>query len=138
MGYLSEIVKISTGAPTAAGTSTITGSAIDMAGFDGAMFVVRVGTPATNNSLKLTQCDTIAGTYADVANTSVGSHATDTPLIVDIQRPTKQFIKYAVVRGTSTTIDTVCITQYNARTRSTTMPTNTQIERHLSPSEGTA
>ena len=138
MSYLSEDVKITTAPPTAAGTSTITGSSLDMTGFDGAIFVIRLGTPATNNNLRIQQCDTASGTYADLVNTKVGDHGTDTPLVVDIRRPQKGFLKYQVTRGTSTTIDTVCITQYRSRTKPTTQPTNTQIERHLSPAEGTA
>ena len=64
-GHLSEEIKITTVAPVVTGTSTITGAAIDMTGFDGALFIVRLGAPATNNNLRVSQCDTVGGSYAD-------------------------------------------------------------------------
>lgn len=136
--FLSEECKITTVAPVATGTTTITGAALDMAGYDGALFIFRLGTPATDNSVKITQCDTTGGSYADLTGTSVGSHATDTPLIVDLKRPREQFLKYVVSRGTTTTIDIVTIIQYRGRTRGVTQPTNTQVERWMFPAEGTA
>jgi hypothetical protein len=136
--FLSEECKITPVAPVATGTTTITGSAIDMAGYDGALFIVRLGSPATNNNLRVSQCDTTGGSYADIVGTKVGDHATDNPLIVDIKRPNEQFLKYVVTRGTTSTIDIVTIIQYKAKNRSVTQPTGTQIERHHAAIEGTA
>jgi hypothetical protein len=136
--FLSENCKITVVAPVATGTTTITGTALNMAGFDGVLFLVSLGTPATDNSVKITQCDTSGGSYADLTGTSVGSHATDTPLIVDIKYPREQFLKYVVTRTTTTTIDTVVIIQYKAAIRAVTQPTNTQVERWNGPAEGTA
>lgn len=137
-GYLSEECKITTVAPVATGTSTITGTALDMAGYDGAIFIVRLGSPATNNNLRVSQCDTSGGTYADLEGTLVGNHATDNPLIVDVKKPREQFLKYVVTRGTTTTIDIVTIIQYRARTRPPSQPSGTQIEKYTWPAEGTA
>ena len=78
-GHLSEEIKITTVAPVVTGTTTITGAAIDMTGFDGVLIVVRLGAPATNNNLRVSQCDTVGGSYADVVGTLVGNHATDNP-----------------------------------------------------------
>ena len=137
-GFLSEDVKITTVAPVATGTTTITGSALDMAGFDGALFIVRLGSPATNNNLRITQCDTSGGSYADLEGTLVGNHATDNPLIVDVKRPREQFLKYSIARGTTTTIDIVTIIQYRGRTRPASQPSGTQLEKYSWPAEGTA
>lgn len=136
--FLSEEAKVTVVAPVTTGTTTITGSALDMAGYDGALFIVRLGTPAADNSIKITQCDTSGGSYADLTGTKVGDHATDSPLIVDVRRPREQFLKYVVTRTTSTTIDTVVIIQYKVRTRGVSQPSGTQIERHFAPAEGTA
>jgi hypothetical protein len=136
--YLSEEVKITTVAPTATGTTTITGSAIDMAGYDGALLIVRLGSPATNNNIRWSQCDTTGGTYADLEGTLVGNHATDNPLVVDLRRPREQFLKYVVTRGTTTTIDAVTVIQYRSRTKPVSQPSGTQIEKYLWPAEGTA
>jgi hypothetical protein len=136
---LAHDVLITTVAPVATGTSTITSSAIDMAGYEGAIFIVRLGSPATNNSVKIQQCDTSGGTYADLTGTSVGSHATDNPLIVDVCRPKEQFLKYVVTRGTTTTIDIVTIIQYGKNgMRPVSQPSGTQIEHYFEPAEGTA
>jgi hypothetical protein len=68
----------------------------------------------------------------------VGSHATDTPLIVDVLRPKEQFLKYVVTRGTSSTIDIVTIIQYNTSSLPVSQPSGTQIEYFYEPIEGTA
>ena len=137
-GHLSEEIKITTVAPVVTGTSTITGAAIDMTGFDGALFIVRLGAPATNNNLRVSQCDTVGGSYADNLGSLVGNHATDNPLVLDVRRSNEQFLKYVITRGTTSTIDIVTIIQYRAKNRPTTQPAGTQIERHSSPIEGTA
>jgi hypothetical protein len=136
--FLSENAKITTVAPVATGTTTITGTALDMAGYDGALFIVRLGSPAVNNNLRVSQCDTTGGSYADIIGTLVGDHATDNPLVVDIKRPREQFLKYVITRGTTSTIDIVTIIQYKSRTAGVTQPSGTQIERHQWAAEGTA
>lgn len=129
--------KITTVAAVANGTSAVTGVALDMSGYEEATFIIRLGTPAANNSVKITQCDTSGGSYADLTGTSV-AHATGTPLIINVRRPVEQFLKYVITRGTSTTVDIACIIQSGARNRPVTQPTGTQVERHGSPVEGTA
>jgi hypothetical protein len=136
--HLIEEVKITTVAAVATGTSTIDGTALDMAGWDGALFLIRLGSPATNNNLRIRQCDTSGGTYADLEGTLVGNHATDSPLIVDVKRPREQFLKYQVTRGTTTTIDIAAIIQYRSRNRPATQPSGTQAEKYTWPAEGTA
>ena len=136
---LLDDIKITTVAPTATGTTTIDGSALDMAGFDGALFIVRLGSPATNNNLRVRQCDTSGGTYADLASSKVGDHATNTPLIVDVYRPLEQFLKYQITRGTTTTIDSVVIIQYKGKGVSPqTQPSGTASAKLYHPAEGTA
>jgi hypothetical protein len=136
--FLSEEVKITTVAPSATATSTVTGSAIDMAGYDGALLIVRLGSPATNNNIRWSQCDTTGGSYADIEGTLVGNHATDNPLVVDLKRPREQFLKYVITRGTTTTVDAVTVIQYKARNKGVSQPSGTQIERWQGPAEGTA
>ena len=135
---LIDDVKVTTVAPVATGTTTITGSALDMSGYDGALFTIRLGSPATNNNIRISQCDTSGGTYADLEGTLVGNHATDNPLVIDVYRPREQFLKYVVTRGTTTTIDIVHIAQYNSRSRPVTQPSGTQTEKFYNPAEGTA
>lgn len=132
-------VKVTTYAPTATGTTTITQTTgLDMAGFDGALLIVRLGSPATNNNVRVKQCDTVGGTYADLLGSLVGNHATDNPLVIDIFRPKEGFLKYEITRGTTTTIDSITWIQYNTRSRPVTQPSGTQVETFSSPAEGTA
>ena len=135
---LGHDVKVTTVAPVATGTTTIDGAALDMAGYEGALFIVRLGSPATNNNLRVRQCDTSGGTYADLQGTLVGNHATDNPLVVDVFRPREQFLKYQVTRGTTSTIDIVTIVQYGSSSRPVSQPSGTQIESWNEPPEGTA
>lgn len=138
MAFLDDI-KVTTAAPSATGTSTITGSAVDMAGFDGALFIIRLGSPATNNNIRIQECATTGGTYADLAGTLVGNSSTDNPLIVEVNRPLLGFLKYQVTRGTTTTIDTITVIQYGANgVRPVTQPSGTQAETYYHPAEGTA
>ncbi len=130
--------KVTTVASVATGTSTITGTALDMQGYTGALFIVRLGSPATNNNLRVSQCDTTGGSYADLLGTLVGNHATNNPLIVDVYRPKEQFLKYVVTRGTTSTIDIVTIIQYGARNKPATQPSGTDAEKFINVAEGTA
>jgi hypothetical protein len=136
--FLSESVKVAAEAPTATGTTTILSAAYDMSGWDGIMCIVRLGSPATNNNIRATQCTTSGGSYADLAGSLVGNNATDNPLVIDLRRPQKQFIKFSVARGTTTTIDSMVVIQYRSRTQGQSQPSGTQIERWMSPAEGTA
>jgi hypothetical protein len=137
--HLLEDTKITTFAPVATGTTTITQTTgLDTANFEGTLFIIRLGSPATNNNIRIKQCDTVGGTYADLAGTLVGNHATDNPLVVDVKNPKEQFLKYEVTRGTTTTIDTIVAIQYGPRNKPTTQPSGTQSEMYHGPAEGTA
>jgi hypothetical protein len=138
VGHLIDDVKVTTVASVATGTSTITSSAIDMGSFDGALFIVRLGSPATNNNIRLSQCDTTGGSYAELEGTLVGNHATDNPLIIDIKRNREQFLKYIVTRGTTSTIDVVTVIQYRGGNFPVSQPSGTQTEKFWHPAEGTA
>lgn len=128
--------KITVEAPTAAGTSTIDSAAYDMAGFAAICFIVRLGTPAANNNIRVRQDVASGGSYADLAGTLVND-AVKNQHMVDITRPGKQFVKCRVTRGTSTTIDSLIAIQYRARTRPVVQPTSIG-EAWVSPAEGTA
>jgi hypothetical protein len=136
--FLSEETTVTVAAPVADGTDTITSDPIDMAGFSGALVICRLGTPATDNNLRLSQCETADGEFAELAGSLVGDHASDSPLVADLKAPSKRYLKYTVTRGTSTTIDALTIIQYGPRSRPTTQPAGTQIERHHAPVEGAA
>lgn len=129
--------KVTVEAPTATGTSTIDSAAYDMAGYDGICFIVRLGTPAAGNNIRLRQDVASGGAYADLAGTLVNS-ATLNQHMVDLARPGKQFFKCRVTRGTSTTIDGITVIQYRARKKPIVQPATSVSELWLGPAEGTA
>ena len=125
-------------APTAVGTSTINTAAIDMAGYDECTFVVRLGTPAANNNIRVQQDVASGGSYADLTGTLV-SHATTNQLTVTVIRPGKQFLRCQITRGTSTTIDTCVVIQRRfGGLFPVTQPALSVNEVYVSPAEGTA
>ena len=64
-GLLSERVKITKVLDyTGAGTSATNTSSVDMAGYDGVVFITSFGTAAANNVMKAQQSSTIEGCWA--------------------------------------------------------------------------
>lgn len=135
--YLTEEIRITASAPTATGTSTIDSAEVDMAGWDGVLFVVRLGSPAANNNIRAQQ-DTATGmaSAADLTGTLV-NHASNNVHMLDILRPLERFVRCRVTRGTTTTIDTMVAIQYRGRSKPPTQPTSV-LEQFASPIEGTA
>lgn len=129
--------KITSEAPTATGTTTISSAAYDMTGFDGITFIVRLGSPASNNSIKVNQSSTSGGSYTDLTGTSV-TGATNNAKAVSVFGPTKQFVKCSVVRGTTTTIDTLVAIQWKGKGVHPVAQSNLDYEEWVAPAEGTA
>jgi len=113
---------------------------LDMAGFEGVVFVASIGTAAANNGVNAQQdTDAAGGTMADLEGTKILSDATQTDFVLDIYRPTERYVRLAVLRGTSTTIEAVWAIQYGAHKMPTDNDTAAQAsEVHASPAEGTA
>ena len=150
--YLSELVKVTQGATTAAGatgTSTITGGIVDMSGFDGVLAIVSIGPVATGgaSTLKWQQDSAAAmGSAADLLGTSVAiaEDGDNKTYMSDLLHPRERYVRLVVTRsggagGTEATIGSVTYIQYGAHNRPTTQGTNVlTTEQHYSPAEGTA
>lgn len=137
--FLNENCKLTVDAPTAAGTTTIDSTALDMTGFEGVLWIVRFGTPAANNNIRA-QSDVVIGmgTAADLTGTLVNS-ATVNAHSLDLFRPIKQFVRVRTTRGTSSTIDTVVAIQYKPRNLPVVQAVaNVILEQWASPADGTA
>lgn len=142
-GFLAEQVKITKIADhSTAATSDVTSSAVDMAGYDGCLFISSFGTAAANNTIKLQQSsdDGATDTYADLTGTSVASGTSDEDVWIDIQRPKERYLKLVGLRGTSTTMESIWAIQYNGRSIGVDNTTSGTIigETSLEPAEGTA
>lgn len=130
----------------AAGTSAQNGSAVDMSGYDGVLFVAAFGalTATQVTSLKAQQdTDSGMGTAADLAGTLVGPLADgdgNKCLVLDIYRPKERYVRPVVSRGTANAvIDGVIAIQYRSRKGPVTQgATIAFAEQHVSPDEGTA
>lgn len=92
----------------AAGTTDLTSEAVDMANFESARFLYCLGTITSGavTSIKAQQCDTSGGTYADLLGTSVTVADTDDNKVVSLEivRPTEQFLKIVIDRGTQNAV----------------------------------
>ena len=145
-GFLTEKCKISIASTTtagAAGTSAITSSAVDMAGFDGCTFVIPLGTIVAGaaTSVKIQQCDTSGGSYADLTGTNItiADDDDDGLRYVDVLRPREQFLKCVVSRATqNATIGGIVAIQYRARLAPVTHGSGVEGEQHRWAAEGTA
>lgn len=138
---LSKNVKITkVKATQAANTTTINSDAVDMQGWDGVTFLASIGTAAVDNGVKAQQ-DTASGmgSAADLANTKILSDGVQTDFVLDIYKPQERYVRCAVLRATSTTIEAVWAIQYRGIKKPVSNATAAQAtELHASPAEGTA
>jgi hypothetical protein len=92
---------------TAAGTSTINGTAIDTNGYDGICFVVLYGTLTATQvtQMKAQQGAASNGSdAADIANSHTGlmkDADSNTLQAIDIYKPTNRYVRPVVLRGTA-------------------------------------
>ena len=141
-------IQITTATAGAAGTSSITSTAVNMAGYDGCLFLVPFGAIVSGaaTSIKLQQCDTSGGSYADLTGTSqtVADTDDDKTFVIDIKRPQEHYLKLVVSRATqNATVGAIYAIPYQKRTRGSILPvagTNAigGVERFAFPAEGTA
>jgi hypothetical protein len=141
-GFLSDDVKITRViGPTVTGTTTIAGTTLDMAGYDGVLFIGSIVTAAAGNKLKVSEGDASNGSdKTDLASSGNASDGTSTQFVNDVLRPAKRYITPQVVRGTTTVIDSVWAIQYKARSQPVVnaLANTLTLVKQLTPSEGTA
>lgn len=130
----------------AAGQTTQTSSAVDMADYEGCLFIALLGACDGTSvpSLKAQQSsdDGSTDSYADLLGTSVaGTDADDNKmLILDVYRPRERYLKALVTRATAdVVIDGVLAIKYGPRKTPITQGSDVaNSELHVSPAEGTA
>lgn len=130
----------------AAGTTDQNSSIVDMADYEGVLFLASFG------ALTATQVTQIKGQQgadsglsdaADLAGTLVGPLADadgNKILGLDIYQPQERYVRCVVDRGTANAvIDGVIAIQYGPRKKPTTHDSTVKaLELHISPAEGTA
>lgn len=138
LGKNTKVTKVI--AAAAAGTGTTNGTELDMAGFDGVLFVGgAMGTANAGNYLKCQQ-DTATGmgSAADLEGTKITPSTNAYAVKVDLYRPLERYVRIVAVRGASSTLGDVYAIQYQGRKPPYTDATGIEAETHISPAEGTA
>jgi len=138
---LSNHVKITKVADhSAADTTAVNSTGVDMAGYEGVLFVTSFGTANANNTVNAAQGLTSGGTYDDLLGSSVASGTSDEDVWIDVYRPRDRFVRLEAARGTSSTLESIWAVQYGGRKQPVDNTTSGTIigEAHVSPAEGTA
>ena len=128
-----------------AGTAANLSAAVDMAGYEGVLFVVSLGAITTTGiaTVKVSQCDTSGGSYADLTGTSVASTADGDAqglILVEVINPLERYLKVTVTTATANVeIDSVTAIKFGAKAMPITENADViDSEQHISPAEGTA
>lgn len=129
-----------------AGTTSQNGSVLDMAGYDGVLFVALFGalTATQVTALKAQQDVSVGmGAAADLIGSLVGPLADgdgNKALVLDVKSPRERYVRCVVNRLTANAvIDGVIAIQYGANAHPTAHAASVAFsETHGSPAEGTA
>lgn len=137
-----KILQVITVAAGAAGTSEITGTVVDLSGYQGCLFVVQFGPIVAGavTSIKVQQDDAAAmAAAADLADTGQTVADTDdnTVRFVDVKRPSKDFLRLVVSRGTQAATCAAMAYLYAGRQFPTAHGAGVTGEVHDAPVEGT-
>ena len=115
-GYIADNVKIDKIADyTAAGTDAVTSSDLDMADYDGVIFLGSFGTAAVNNLLTMHHGAVSGSVAASVAATTPAS--SDEDQVLDVQHPIYRYVKCVASRGTSSTLEDLIAIRYKSRSK---------------------
>jgi len=121
-----------------AGTELIS-DAVDMLGFESCAFFLTIATANAGNYIKVTQCDTSGGNYADLEGTKKVATVNGNTVVAEVFRPRERYLKASVIRaGTNTATGDMYALQCGARTVPVTQPATVEAELNVSPAEGTA
>ncbi len=137
---LSSNVRITkVGDYTAAGTSAVNSTAVDMLGYDGVVFVTTLAVAHSGNYVNAAQGDAANGSdAADLAGTKVVATGSNEALWLDIYKPTKRYVRLEAVRTSSSAMGEIYAIRYGGRI----LPENNAVadalavELHVSPAEG--
>lgn len=134
-----KIVKVAD--HSASGTSDVTSSIIDTAGYEGVVFRTSLSTANATNTLKVQQStENATDNMEDVAGTSVSSGTTNEDLVVEVYRPTKRYLQVVVSRGAATTVESIWADLYGSggQIAGNSVAGTQAAELHVSPAAGTA
>ncbi|MCS0497870.1 hypothetical protein NVS89_22525 [Ancylobacter sp. MQZ15Z-1] len=110
-----------------AAQSDVNGSILDMAGYDGVMFVALLGDVTTGSVLALKAEQNTANAAGGMAEldgaasfTAGASDADSAVLLLDVHKPREQYVRAVLERGTANAVvDGILAIQYGAMSRPT-------------------
>ncbi len=118
MPNLSNYTLINTikSATTAAGSTPLESSIIDMAGYEGVLIATRFGTAAADNilSAKMSTAND-SGTMSPILGSAVTPGASDENQWLDVYRPKMRYVQALVTRATSSKLGEIWAIQYGGR-----------------------
>ena len=138
---LNEVQVVHLKAHQTAGTTDVESDGIDMAGFDGVMFVTTFGTGhATTNYAKVQYDSELAmgDSPADLEGTKQLALVAAPTICIDIYRPQQRYLRLHCTRGTSSTLESIYAIKYKARTKAVAKDTAVGGKIVISPDAGTA
>lgn len=123
---------------TAAGTSDVDSSIIDMSDADGVIFIAKVATGASNNYLQASQgADSGLSDAQALEGSKVLMSTTPGVARLCIHRPAERYVRATIKRGTSTTAQSIIAIKYHLRKAPQADPTNYVSKTIVTPDEGT-
>lgn len=101
---------------SAAGSTVLESSVIDMAGYDGVLLFTSFGTAAADNllSAKMSSAND-SGTMGAIEGSSVGAGSSDEDQWIDVYRPRKRYLQLVATRATSSKLGDMWAIQYGGR-----------------------
>ena len=126
--YLSDDVKITRVIDALAdGQGTTTSSNVDMAGYDGVVFVCLIGDVTATGTVTMTATQAATDTTGDALSgmsAAADSDDDDLLLAIDIQKPADRYLGVSLVRAVANSVvGGVIALQYKARSLPVTQPT---------------
>lgn len=135
-----KIIRVMNGA--AAGTDdTLTGTHVDMSGFEGVTFIALIGTVTAGGTVKLhAEQGALSddSDMADLADTQTATAASNKLLVLDISNPMERYVRPVLDRATANVVvDGIVAILYGAHGRPVAADSSVSaLELHVSPSEG--
>lgn len=126
---------------TATGVTTINSSILDMAGYEGVIFITSLGTADVTNGHKIQQgAASNMSDAADLLGSARLCNGTGKVIVSRLHRPRKRYVRCSVLRPVTTTINSVQAIRYGARSKPVTnhVTNSMAVEELSSPAEGTA
>ena len=131
---------------TAAGTTAVNGTVLDMANWEGVMFVASFGALTATQVTKLKIQQGLLADGSDMADLEGSATAAladgdgNKMLIAEVYQPRERYVRCVVVRGTANAVvDSVVAYQYGPRKIPVTQSSTVSAAKFVqSPAEGTA